>query len=50
MATMDRELAPVTAVPVPLPRDCLDGFFDACWRTLPELDLGYRPSQSSIAW
>jgi hypothetical protein len=30
-ATIKRELVPVAEVPVPLPRDCLDGLFSAYW-------------------
>jgi SAM-dependent methyltransferase len=36
--TIDRELGPVRAVPVPLPRDCHDGVFSAYWGR-PELYL-----------
>src|SRR5919199_3184901 len=30
-ATIERELAPVTAIAFPLPRDCADGLFSAFW-------------------
>ena len=36
--TIERELAPVTRVPVPLPADCVDGLFSAFWAR-PEMYL-----------
>jgi SAM-dependent methyltransferase len=38
VATIERELAPVTAVQVPLPCDCFDGLFSAFWAR-PEMYL-----------
>jgi SAM-dependent methyltransferase len=38
VATIERVLGPIVAVPVPLPRDCLDGLFSAYWAR-PELYL-----------
>jgi SAM-dependent methyltransferase len=38
VATIERVLGPITAVPVPLPRDCVDGLFSAYWAR-PELYL-----------
>jgi SAM-dependent methyltransferase len=38
VATIERELRPVTIVPVLLPRDCVDGLFSAYWGR-PELYL-----------
>ncbi len=50
IATIERELAPVAAVPVPLPRDCRDGFFDAYWaRPQAYLDDAVRRNISNFA-
>jgi SAM-dependent methyltransferase len=48
-ATIERELAPVTAVPVLLPHDCVDGVFTAFWAR-PEmyLDVNVRRNISNF--
>ncbi len=50
MATLARSLGPVSAVPVPIPHDCRDGFLGAFWRR-PEayLDARVRAGISAFA-
>jgi SAM-dependent methyltransferase len=50
VATIERVLGPIVAVPVPLPRDCVDGLFSAYWAR-PELYLeeGIRGNISNFA-
>ena len=48
--TIEDELGPVTALPVPLPRDCLDGLFSAYWgRPEMYLDSEIRRNISNFA-
>ena len=48
--TIEHELQPVTALPVPLPRDCLDGLFSAYWgRPEMYLDTEIRRNISNFA-
>ncbi len=48
--TIENELRPVTAVPVPLPRDCVDGVFSAYWgRPEMYLDSEVRRNISNFA-
>jgi hypothetical protein len=50
VATITDDLRPVTAVPVPLPHDCVDGLFSAYWAR-PEmyLDADIRSNISNFA-
>ena len=49
-AAIERELGPVTEIPVPLPRDCSDGFFGAHWaRPEAYLDGSVRRNISNVA-
>ena len=50
VATIEQELRPLTVVPVPLPRDCVDGVFAAYWAR-PEmyLDSDVRRNISNFA-
>src|SRR5207249_2625544 len=48
--TIERELAPVAEIPVPLPRDCSDGLFSAHWaRPEAYLDGEIRRNISNFA-
>jgi SAM-dependent methyltransferase len=49
-AAIERELGPLTVLPVPLPRDCADGLFSAYWAR-PEmyLDASVRRNISNFA-
>lgn len=50
VATIEHELRPATALPVPLPRDCFDGLFSAYWgRPEMYLDSEIRRNISNFA-